>query len=643
MIAGSKCRHLNGELFCFTSVIPSGGWTSRRADDGREATLQHYRLFHHNRLKGMSETSPHCYEFGPYRLDPVERTLSRGGGPVRITPKDFEVLLLLILNGGNVVEKGRLLQEVWPDTFVEDANLAVHVARLRKTLGRRPDGGPYIETVPRRGYRFATAVREVRRKEATPAADQAPYIDALERGRFGPVPSLAILPLVNTGDEGVEYLSEGIAESIISALSHQSRLRVLARGSVFRYKGQDKDPVEVGRELGADAVLTGRIVQLGERMIIRVELTEVSNGWELWGAQYDSGPTDLLSIQGEVSRQISESLRLRLSRAEEQLLTKRHTESVEALHLYLRGRHHWAKYTVESLKIGMEYFRMALEADPTYALAYVGLAESYMRLSEEYLHPKEAIPKAKAAALRALQIDETLAEPHATLALIRARHEEWDWATAERDLRRALELKPGYALAHQWYASLLQALGRFEEALAELAIACELDPLSLQISVSKAATFYLMRKYDRASELCANVLEMEPCHFSARLSLGSIYLKMGRYDEAIAELQIALQLNNSVTARGCLGLAHAVAGNSGEARKLLGELMSMSASQYVSPYSIALIHTGLGEREMALRWLERAFEEESEWLSWLKTDPRLDGLRSEARFADLLKRVRLQS
>lgn len=563
---------------------------------------------------------------------------------MRITPKDFEVLLLLILNGGNVVEKGRLLQEVWPDAFVEDANLAVHVARLRKMLGQTPDGGAYIETVPRRGYRFATAVTKVRRTDATPAAGQTPYADALERGRLHPFSTLAVLPLANTGGgEGVEYLSEGIAESIISALSHQSRLRVLARMSVFRYKGREMDPLEVGRELCADAVLTGRIVQLGERTVIRVELTDVSTGLQLWGAQYDSGPADLLSIQGEVSRQISESLQLRLSRAEEQLLTKRHTESAEAFHLYLRGRHHWAKYTEESLKIGKEYFRMALEADPTYALAYVGLAESYMRFAEEYMQPRVAIPKAKAAALRALQIDETLAEPHATLALIRARHEDWDWATAERDIKRALELKPGYALAHQWYASLLQAAGRFEEALAELTIAGELDPLSLQISVSEATTFYLMRRYDRAAEICAKVVETEPCHMAARVVLGLIYLQMGRHDEAIAELQIALQLNSSATARGCLGLAHAVAGNIDEARKLLGELMAMSASHYVSPYSIVLIYAGLGEREMALRWLERAFEEKSDYLSWLKSDPRLDGLRSDARFTDLLRRVRLQS
>jgi TolB-like protein/tetratricopeptide (TPR) repeat protein len=589
----------------------------------------------------MSETSPHCYEFGPYRLDPVERTLAGDGGWVRITPKDFEVLLLLILSGGNVVEKDRLLQEVWPDTFVEDANLAVHVARLRKALGQRPDGGPYIETVPRRGYRFATAVRQVRRVDTAPAAGQALHAGALEQGHLSQFLSLAVLPLVNaSGDEGGEYLSEGIAESIISALSHQSRLRVLARGTVFRYKGRENDPVEVGRELRADAVLTGRIVQLGERMIIRVELTDASNGWQIWGAQYDSGPTDLLSIQGEVSRQISESLRLRLSQAEEQLLTKRHTESVEAFHLYLRGRHYWAKYTAESLKIATEYFRMALEADPTYALAYVGLAESYMRLSEEHIRPKEAIPKAKAAALRALEIDETLAEPHATLALVRARH-EWDWAAAELDIRRALELKPGYALAHHWYASLLLASGRFEEALAELAVAGELDPLSLQIKVGKAITFYLMRRYDRASEICAKVVEEEPCHHSARVALGLIYLQMGRHDEAIAELQIGLQLSSSPTAHSCLGFAHAVAGNGGEARRLLGELMAMSASRYVSPYAIALIHVGLGEGEMALRWLERAFEEKSEYLSLLKTDPRLDSLRPDARFTDLLRRVRL--
>jgi DNA-binding SARP family transcriptional activator len=458
--------------------------------------------------------------------------------------------------------------------------------------------------------------------------------------------SLAILPLANTSaDPEAEYLSDGITESIISNLSQLARLRVMARSTVFRYKGRETDPQEVGRELGARAVLTGRVLRLGERLVIRAELVDASDGAQLWGGQYDRDFSDVLAVQEEIARRISESLRLKLTGEEQAQLAKRHTDNTEAYHAYLRGRYCWNKRTEEGLRKSIEYFRQAIEMEPTYALAYAGLADAYTVLGSfgiSALAPREAFPRAKEAAARALEIDETLAEAHASLAFCLESY-DWDWAAARREFARAIELKPDCTTAHHWYGlEYLTSVGRLDEAFAEIKRAHELEPLSLSINTDYGFLPYLMRQYDRAIDEYRKALELDQNFVYTHWKLGLAYEQKAMYEEAIAEFQKAVALSGgSPQAVVLLGHAYAVSGRRKEALKVLDELRELSEQRYVSSYRVAAIHLGLGETERAFEWLERAVEEHDAWLVWLKVDPVLDALRPDPRFADLLRRVGL--
>ncbi len=461
----------------------------------------------------MSRPAKHFYEFGRFRLDPEEHLLLRNGKPVALTPKVFDILLVLIRNSGHVVEKGELMRAVWPDSFVEENNLTVNMSALRKALGTGHAERQYIETVPKRGYRFFANVREVRGESPDLVEEYAGARLITEEKssvrRDQAITSLAVLPLVNaSADPQMEYLSDGITETIINSLAQLPQLRVMARSTVFRYKGREADPQAVGHELGVGAVLTGRVSQVGESLIISMELVDVAHGWQLWGEQYNRNPADIFALQEEIAREISGKLRLRLTGEQQQRLTKRYTESTEAYQAYLRGRYHWNKYTREGLKKGTAYFQQAIDLDPGYALAYAGLADSYYRLSNLYLPPREAMPKAKAAAMKALEIEEMLAEAHASLGLVRFWY-EWDWQGAEREYKRAIELNPGYAIAPLWYGLQLMALGRFDDALAEMKRAQDLDPLSLVINTNLGGTLYRARRYDQAIEQCRRTLEID--------------------------------------------------------------------------------------------------------------------------------------
>ncbi|MCA1626804.1 MAG: winged helix-turn-helix domain-containing protein, partial [Acidobacteria bacterium] len=432
----------------------------------------------------MSEPAAFLYEFGPFRLDAAEQLLLRDGVPVPLTPKVFETLVVLVENSGRVVEKEKLMEQVWPGTFVEEGNLSVTIFMLRKALGEDAVERRYIETVPKRGYRFTAPVRKMRRGDQlgdqsgsrAAAGESASFLDAtvieppsspghsnakfphesatlsrttralkdsssslsssqsIRRARAKTIDSLAVLPLVNGSDDpNAEYLSDGITESIINSLSQLPQLRVMSRSTVFRYKGREVDPQEVGRDMSVRAVLTGRVLQLGDRLIIRTELVDVADGWQLWGEQYNRNPADILAVQEEISQEISAKLRLKLSGEQKQRLTKRHTGSAEAYQTYLKGRYYWNKRTHEGIRKGIEYFTEAIKLDPNYALAYAGIADSYALLGAiEYsaLPPHEAMQKAREAALRALAIDDTLAEAHASLAYVRIY--DWNWTEAEK-------------------------------------------------------------------------------------------------------------------------------------------------------------------------------------------------------------------
>ena len=562
------------------------------------------------------------FEFGPFRIDPAERLLLREGAPVPLTPKVFETLLALVQNSGHVLAKDKLMREVWPDTYVEEANLTQNVFTLRKVLGESRDGRQYIETVPRLGYRFGATVREVRGE-----------------GPVRSIDSLAVLPLINaSGNPNMEYLSDGVTESIINSMSQLPQLRVMARSTVFRYKSQEVDAEKIGRDLGVRGVLTGRVLQLGERLIIRTELVDTADGSQLWGEQYDCKPSDLLAVQEEISREISEKLRIRLTGEEKERLTKRHTDNTEAYQLYLKGCYFLNKYTKEDDEKSFDYFRRAIAIDPSYSLAYVGLADYYYRVSTTYLPPREALPKARAAAMKALELDDTLAEAHTSLAYTMMLY-DWDWAGAETEFKRAIGLKPGYAAAHRWYGIYLVFVGRFDESLREMERAHDLDPLSLQVNVSLAAPLYFASRYERAIEQLQRTLEMDQNFWPAHYLLGWAYEERGEFARAIEEFQRAKKLDDTPMILAGLGYAYAVGGKLSAAQKILDELKGLSKKRYVSPYFMAIVHAGRQEKDEALAWLEKASEDRSEMLAWLKVAPELDRLRPDPRFASLMRRV----
>jgi TolB-like protein/Tfp pilus assembly protein PilF len=457
--------------------------------------------------------------------------------------------------------------------------------------------------------------------------------------------SLAVLPFENVSkDPNTEYLSEGITENIINSLSRLPRLKMMARSTVFRYKGQAVDPQRVGRDLDVRAVLTGRVLQLGDDLIVGAELVKVADGSQLWGEQYKRKLSDIFEVQDEIAREISEKLRLKLTGRQKKQLTKRYTDNSEAYHLYMKGRYHQNKWTAEGIEKSIEHFNQAIAIDPTYALAYAGLADSYASLGAGdilALSAMEAAPKARAAAIRALEIDNTLAEAHTSLGLVKL-NLEWDWQGAERAFKRALELNRNYVPAYHWYSHYFIAMGHIEESLALSRRALELDILDLEINVHLAWHYYFARDYDRAIERARKTLEMDSKFVEAYWFLGRAYEQMRIYDQAIATYEKAMALQErSAESIALLGHAHGLAGNNGEARKLLSKLKDESKRRYVSPYWVAIIYLGLSEKDKAFEWLRKAYGERDPWLAYLNVNPIFDMLRLDSRFVDLVQRVGL--
>jgi tetratricopeptide (TPR) repeat protein len=414
----------------------------------------------------------------------------------------------------------------------------------------------------------------------------------------------------------------------------------MARSTVFRYKGQDVDPQAVGRDLKVGAVLTGRVVQRGDTLIIGTELVDVENGWQLWGGQYNRKLSDIFAVQEEITKEISEKLRLRLTGGQKKRLTRHYTENTEAYQAYLKGRYFWNKFTGEALKKSIEHFQHAIEIDPNYALAYAGLADAYHELVGVH-SPGEVMPKAKAAAMKALELDGTLAEAHAALGWVRWRY-DWDWPEAEREFKRANELNPNYAIAYGMYAMFLNSMGRFDESGTARERARQLDPLSLIIDAGVGLHLYLARRHDEAIERYRKTIEMDPNFFVAHGRLGAAYEQKGMFEEAIGEFQKAITLSGgSADIVAELDRAYALVGRRGEAQKVLDDLTQRSKREYIPPHSIALLYAGLGEQDLAFAWLEKAYVERSGSLTQLKVDPELDSLRSDSRFQDLLHRVGL--
>jgi eukaryotic-like serine/threonine-protein kinase len=489
----------------------------------------------------------------------------------------------------------------------------------------------------------ATFISTTASSQVLPAqkSPSGPLISKRQRTR-SVIDSVAVLPLLNTSaDANMEYLSDGITESLINNLAHVPKIRVVPRNTVFRYKDKEIDPQKVGQALNARAVLTGRVRQIGDRLIVGVELVDVAGETQLWGEQFNVEFTDIFKVQEEIASEIIEKLRIKLTHTEKKRLAKRHRPNTESYRLYLKGRFYWNKRTDEGLKKGIEFFRQAIEVDPTYALAYVGIADSYGVLNFfGDLPPKESATRATAAAKRALEIDDTLAEVHTSFGLVNLIY-DWDWQSAEREFKRAIKLNPNYATARDWYSAYLMAVGKTEEAIEEIKHAQELDPLSPIITTGLARQLYYARQPEPAIQECLRILDMEPNFAPAHWFLGQAYEQLGKYDEAITQLQQAVNYSGErALMLASLGYTYAVSGNRAEAEAVLDRLKEHS-SHNVPALTLAFVHTGLGQNEEAFEWLDKAYAERFGWLIFLNVDPKLDQLRSDTRFIDLLRRLKI--
>jgi TolB-like protein/Flp pilus assembly protein TadD len=465
-----------------------------------------------------------------------------------------------------------------------------------------------------------------------------------------PINSVAVLPFSNdSGDPNADYLSDGITESIIRSLSQLPDLKIMSRNAVFRFKDKNTDPQEVGRNLNVGAVLVGRVGRVGDRLVINTELIDVSDGTQLWGAEYDNNLSDILTVQEEISRKISEKLRLRLTGADQQKLAKRDTADTGAYELYLKGRYFWNKREEPGLRNGIKYFKEAEEKDPTYALAYSGLADSYALLVDiGVVPPVEEMPKAKAAAQRAVDIDPLLAEGYTSRAFVKLAY-DWDWLGAQSDFKKALELNPKYATAHQWYASYLMQIGKFDQAKKEIQEAHQLDPLSPIISSNSGLYSYYEHAYDDAIDKYKKTLQIDPNFWVPRHYLALAYVQKGRYEDAILELRGLIKapaegpvptevIEVETEASASLGFAYGMAGRRAEAEAILNQLRALSQRRYVSGLYFAIVYAGLRDKERALEYLNQAFENRHPGLVLIRVDPIFDNLRGDERFKELVKR-----
>ena len=552
--------------------------------------------------------------FGDCTFDSDSRTLLRNGETVRVTAKAFQLLELLLDARPKPVAKADLFAKLWPDTFVSETNLASLIKEIRTAIGDDARAPRYVRTVHRFGYAFNGTVTE------TP-----------ERNT---IDSIAVLPFANrSGHADLDYLADGLAESLINTLTTIDGLRVAPRASSFRYS--DRDLATLRRELNVRAALTGRVRVTGDVVQLQVELTDMVRDAQLWGRQFHAPLGGIFALEEELSREIVTALRFRITGETDRRLRKRYTENAAAYQLYLKGRHHWNRRTAEGIERAIFFFESAIDTDASYAPAYSGLADCYIALASRDLYaPLQLFPKAESAARRALELDAELAEAHASMAAI---HEvfHWDWPRAQEEYATALRLSPGYVTARQWYALALAHRRRFGEALAQMSVASESDPLSFMLNANVAVIHYLSRDFDAAEEYCGRALEINPHHEPAHFTHGLVQQQRGNEDAARAALEKALTISR--------GEPHVVAalGALSDSEGALGKLAELSLTRDVSPVHFATVHVARGETDRALEWLERAEAARSGWLVYLATEPRFDALRDDARFEELLARLGL--
>jgi TolB-like protein/DNA-binding winged helix-turn-helix (wHTH) protein/Flp pilus assembly protein TadD len=617
-----------------------------------------------------TETRP--IRFGVFEFDPQSRELRRNGLRVRLNGQPVDILIMLLARPGELITREELSNRLWPaDTFVDfEPSLNAAMKRLRAALGDSAETPRFVETLARRGYRFIASVES---GEAAPVPVVVPgqriswrsrsvaiaiavavagvalaiTVAAVRGGRVragnpGRVRSLLVLPLQNlSGDPEQEFLADGITDAINAHLAGISALRVISQTSSTHYKRTNKSLAQIGAEVNVDAIVEGSVLRSGTRIRINLQLLEAASEKRIWGHTYERDLEDVLTLQREVARAIVDEIRVKLSSGEQARLAKARGSNPRAHLAYARGRFYWNKRTDEGLRRAAVFFEEAIRKDPGYALAYAGLADSWVpRAWYGYVPPREAFSRAKAAVTRALELDADLPEAHTTLAFITLYY-DWQWAAAEREFQRAIELNPNYANAHHWYAEYLSLRGRHEEGIRESERARDLDPLSSIINTWVGSRYFFARRYDMAVEQYRNVVEMDSDFVPAHMALGQAYEQKGMFSAAIEELERAAALSGRSPVY-LASLAHAcgIAGKTKEALRLVDELKKASVDGYVASFDMAVAYLGTGDKERTLGALERSVGEHSPRLLFLIVDPRFDPLRSESRFEAVVARVR---
>jgi TolB-like protein/DNA-binding winged helix-turn-helix (wHTH) protein len=631
--------------------------------------------------------SRHVYAFGPYRLDAPEHRLLRDGQTIPLSPKAFDLLAALVSRAGHLVTKEQLLQEVWPGTFVEEANLSYTVSLLRKALGDEREPYRYVETVPKRGYRFIGVIDGARTGERTPErvdvevplelSSSSRHRSFVGRHLLGLTAGASILvvlaaswwvvsrfrdPASSPASEAAapeqlsiavlsfsdlspqrdqEYFTDGLAEELMTAFASVG-LRVAARTSSFSFKGKNTPVQEIARQLDVQYVLEGSVRKAGSQLRIATKLIDGRDGHVLRTDSYDRELRDLFALQDEIARTVTQALAVSLPASADGSLVRTATKDTEAHELYLRGRHAWGQRTQEALLLSIDLFNQAIARDAHYAHAHAGLADAYIILGNyAWRAPNEAHAHAKRAAMEALRLDDRLAEAHTALAAVSLWHDH-DWAAAEREFQRTIALNPNSASAHHWYALLLSYLGRRIEAIEHIQRAERLDPLAPQIAIEHSTVLYLAREYDRAVEQARKVLSYEPGFANGHLGLGFALIAGGRCEEGIVRLRRSFEMFGGEGFSDLkLAWGYARCGRADEARLLLSQALEAKGPGYLEPKEVAQVFVALGDHERALTWLERAVEERAPYVAMMAVEPALDPLRSDPRFVRLLKRLGL--
>ena len=572
---------------------------------------------------------PHeIYEFDDFRVDIARRILLQANRPITLTPRIFDALLYLVRHQGRVIPKEELMQAIWPNSFVEENNLTQSISALRRALGERKGENRYIVTVAGHGYRFAAPVSIV---------DSAN--EEVSERRPKTIAALPFKPLVEKDRD--EALELGMADALIIRLSNSREIIVRPISSVRRYGGLEQDAQEAGRELEVASVLDGSIQRSGDRIRVTARLTSVADGASLWVGTFDEDFTDVFTVQDAISERVASALKLSLSAEALRGPTGRYTNNSKAYELFLQGRYHWGKLIPSELKKAIQFFQQAIELDRNYALAYAGMAVAYISLPiSGDAPPRQAFPHAKAAALKALELDETLTDAHAYLAFVKFWF-DWDWVGAENEIKRGLALNANSAEAHRAYGILLAQMGHHAEAIVEGVRARELDPLSLITRTNEALFFYFAGQHAEAEERITNTLELEPNFWIALLTRAKIYLQLGKPKEAMADLVKARSLSGgSAQPLSMLGYISGLIGDRAQALAVLEELQTLSGQRYVPPYNFAIVFNGLKEDDETFAWLHRAHEARDVLLAaFITTEPVWDRLRGNERFKDLVKQI----